>query len=180
MVCQRCILAVKQIVELQKIETKNITLGKVELINQLSDEQLNKFKIAIEEIGFELMHSKESIIVDKIKQSLILFYNLDDDTKFLMSYKEFLEQVLNESITKLNDLYFKMQGQTIEQLAIAIRLEKVKELLTYNDYTVKEIAFKLNYSSVAYLSKQFKNSVGITPSEFRALLFRNRKSMDSL
>jgi len=123
---------------------------------------------------------KENILVDKVKQLLISYYEIDNNEKFSVRFKDFLEQKLSLDITKLNEIYFKKQSKTIEQFAIDLRIEKVKELLIYNDLSLKEIAFQLNYSSVPYLSKQFKNSVGVTPTEFKIRTKNNRKGLDEL
>lgn len=180
MVCPRCILAIEQIVKQQKLPQTHISLGEVLFEKKISDTELLEFKKAIELIGFELMQNKETVLVEKIKQNLLAYYLVDNDIKFLKTYKEHLSENLKEEITKLNELYFKNSGKTIEQLAILIRIEKIKQLLTYDNYSIKEISYKLNYSSVAYLSKQFKSIVGLTPTEFRDLVVKNRKGIESL
>lgn len=180
MVCYRCVLAVQQITNQLLLPVNTVKLGTVVFNDKLTEYQYQQFKTEIERIGFELMLDQENIIVDKVKQLLILYYEKDNDIRFTISFKEFLEQNFKLNITKLNEIYFKNKGRTIEQLAIDLRIEKVKELLVYNDLSLKEIAFQLNYSSVPYLSKQFKNTVGITPSAFKLKTKINRKSLDEL
>ncbi|UYW00701.1 helix-turn-helix domain-containing protein [Flavobacterium agricola] len=180
MVCQRCVLAIEQITTQQKLPVRKIELGEVFFHEPLTANQINLFKNAIEAIGFELLQDQENILVDKIKQNLIQYYAAENDEKFVIGFKEYLEQKIGIEIAKLNEVYFKHKSKTIEQLAIELRIEKVKELLIYNDLSLKEIAFQLNYSSVPYLSKQFKNIVGVPPKVFKTATKNNRKGLDEL
>ena len=180
MVCDRCKTAVKS--ELKKIglRVKRIDLGEVELSeDELSSEQLNLVRDHLEQIGFELISDRKSRIVEQIKVAIIeLVHHQNDEEK--IKYSEYLSQQLNLDYPLLSKTFSEEEGITIEHYIIQQKIEKVKELLTYDELTLSEIAWKLNYSSVAALSSQFKKVMGITPTAYKDRKQKERKTLDKV
>jgi AraC-like DNA-binding protein len=180
MVCDRCKTAVKS--ELNKIGLKvdKIDLGEVELFeDELSSEQLDLVRAHLEQIGFELIGDRKSRIVEQIKIAIIelVHYQNDEDK---IKHSEYLAQQLNLDYPLLSKTFSEEEGITIEQYIIQQKIEKVKELLTYDELTLSEIAWKLNYSSVAALSSQFKKVMGFTPTAYKNKKQKERKTLDKV
>jgi len=167
--------------ELHKLglDPKNIILGEVEFENKISAEQKALIEAALLPLGFALIDDKKSRIIEKIKNIIIdLVHHQDNDTKINLS--DILSNGLHHDYNYLSNLFSEVEGTTIEQYFIAQKIEKVKELLVYDELSLSEIAFRLNYSSVAYLSNQFKKVTGLTPSHFKQIKEDKRKPLDEL
>ncbi len=179
MVCNRCILVVRQELEKQGLKVKHIALGEVLLEKELAPEQVKPVSDSLEALGFELIDDRKSRIIEKIKTTIIdLVQNRDNHSKTNLS--EILSSSLHHDYNYLSNLFSEVEGTTIEKYFIAQKIERVKELLVYDELSLSEIAFRLNYSSVAYLSNQFKRVTGLTPSHFKQIKEEKRKPLDQV
>jgi YesN/AraC family two-component response regulator len=168
MVCTRCIMIVE--LELKKLGLNytSITLGKAEVVEMPSAEQIEKIKIALLQSGLELIDSKKSILIEKIKNVIVEMIHYSDN-QLKTNFSDYLSSKLNYDYTYLANIFSEEQGITIEHFIIANKIQRVKDLMYSNEYNLTEISWKLNYSSVAHLSTQFKKVTGITPSHFKSL-----------
>ncbi|MBX3162984.1 MAG: helix-turn-helix transcriptional regulator [Bacteroidetes bacterium] len=177
MVCNRCIMVVQNELDKLGLEVKNIKLGEVNLDKELTSEQKDKLDNALIPLGFEVIDDKKSRIIEKIKNIIIdLVHYQNNDSKINLS--EVLSNQLHHDYNYLSNLFSEVEGTTIEKYFIAQKIEKVKELLVYDELSLSEIASRLNYSSVAYLSNQFKKVTGLTPSHFKQIKEDKRKPLD--
>lgn len=157
----------------------NVTLGEVELEKDIDDDEKSVINNHLRTFGFELIDDKKSRIIEKIKNIIIdLVHHQGNDTKTNLS--DVLSSKLHHDYNYLSNLFSEVEGTTIEKYFIAQKIEKVKELLVYDELSLSEIAFRLNYSSVAYLSNQFKKVTGLTPSHFKQIKEEKRKPLDKL
>lgn len=157
----------------------NITLGEVQLANEMNNEEIQLFSQRMKTLGFEIIDDKKSRLITQIKSSIIeIVHNQDGDLKSNLS--DYLSQKLHHDYTYLSNLFSEAEGTTIEKYFIAQKIEKVKELLVYDELSLSEIANKMNYSSVAYLSNQFKKVTGLTPTYFKNIKDKKRKPLDNL
>lgn len=179
MVCQRCVKVVKD--ELQKLgyETSDVTLGEANIKSDRKPD-LNVIKKVLVENGFDLVDDKNSKIIEKIKVLIInkIHHQNDDVEKF--SFSKYLASEIRMNYSQLSSIFSSMEGITIEKFIIKQKIEKVKELLTYDELTLSEIAYKLGYSSVQHLSNQFRQITGLNPSYFKKLKEKRRKPLDNL
>ena len=172
MVCIRCKMVVKSELEKLGLHYTTVELGEVETIEDFSKEQMGRLAVALKKTGLELMDDKKSILVEKIKLLIIeLVHYTDDQIKTNLS--DYLSEKLKYNYTYLANLFSEVKGTTIEQFYLNHKIEKVKELLVYDELNLTEIAYKLHYSSVAHLSNQFKKMTGLTPTHFKNL--RNKR-----
>jgi AraC family transcriptional regulator len=178
MVCSRCILVVKQEMDKLKLRPLQITLGEVILDHTPSDQQLTQLNQRLEALGFELLDNQKQKQIEAIKNLLIQKVQ-DGDIEEHFSISEFLSNSLKKDYTMMTRLFSEVESITIEQFFILQKIEKVKEWLAYDEFTLSELAWKLGYSSVAHLSAQFKKVTGLSPSEFKKLGGR-RKSLDKV
>lgn len=179
MVCNRCIMVVENELEKLGFGVKHIQLGEVELEQNLDEQQKTLVYNALEPLGFELIDDKKSQIIEKIKIVIIeLVHHQKERMKTNLS--EVIANAVNHDYQYLSKLFSEVEGVTIEKYFIAQKIEKVKELLVYDELTLSEIAYKLNYSSVAYLSNQFKKVTGLTPSHFRQIKKNRRTPLDKV
>ncbi|MCB0506978.1 MAG: AraC family transcriptional regulator [Chitinophagales bacterium] len=179
MVCNRCIMAVQQEMEKANLNVKFITLGEVVLENAPTTAQQTKIENGLNALGFQLISDKRERIIEKIKNIIIEQVHIqNNDSKQNLS--DVLSNTLHYDYTYLSNLFSEIEGTTIEQYFIAQKIEKVKELLVYDELSLSEIAFRLNYSSVAYLSNQFKKVTGLTPSHFKKIRENKRKPLDKV
>lgn len=179
MVCNRCILVVKTELEKLDLDVVNIGLGEVDFNSDLTDSQLKMIDTRLQALGFELIDDKKSKLIEKIKNIIIdLVHRKDGELKNNLS--DILKKELNQDYNYLSNLFSEVEGSTIEKYFIAQKIEKVKELLVYDELSLSEIAFQLNYSSVAYLSNQFKKVTGLTPSYFKRIKEVKRKPLDQV
>jgi AraC-like DNA-binding protein len=172
MVCIRCRMVVKTELEKLGLHYLTVELGEVEIMETISPEQLELLSAALSKTGLELMDDKKSILVEKIKTIIIEQIHYTDDL-IKINLSDYLSEKLNHNYTYLSNLFSEVKGITIEQFYLTHKIEKVKELLVYDELNLTEIAFKLHYSSVAHLSSQFKKMTGLTPSHFKNLKNKN-------
>lgn len=179
MVCGRCISAVENIFDDLQIKIKNINLGEVETELEVSNNELESLEESLLKTGFERIKDSTHQLTEKIKNLIIIkISDLDIDENFLLS--EFLSSELHKDYSSLSKTFSQNENITLEQFFILQKIEKVKELLLYNEFTLTEIAGKLGYKSVQHLSSQFRNSSGFTPTEFKKLKVHNRKPLDQV
>lgn len=179
MVCDRCIMAVRQELEKLGLTYKHIQLGEIELSSQVSAAQLEAFSANLSAIGFELLDDKKSRIVEKIKTTIVSLIHRNED-ELNLKLSALLEEKLGLDYPYLSSLFSSVEGITIEKYTILQRIEKVKELLVYDELSLAGIADQLGYSSVQHLSQQFKKITGLTASEFRKLKEKNRRPLDKI
>jgi AraC-like DNA-binding protein len=172
MVCIRCKMVVKSELERIGIPYTVVELGEVELKKDISREQREEFDILLKKSGLELMDDKKSMLIEKIKSVVIELIHYSNDMP-KVKFSEYISERLKHDYTYLSNLFSEVQGITIEHFIIAHKIERVKELLVYDELNLTEIAYKLHYSSVAHLSNQFKKVTGLTPSHFKQL--KNRR-----
>ncbi len=166
MVCRSCQMVVRH--ELEKLELYCISVdsGEAEILGPLSVDQMKDFKIALLNAGLELIEDKKIILIEKIK-SVVLEMIDNSDRPLRTNFSDYLSAKLKLDYTYLANIFSVMQGITIEHFIIDNKIRRVKELICYNELNLTEISWKLNYSSVAHLSTQFKKVTGITPSRFK-------------
>jgi len=181
MVCRRCLLAVENVLANASISYQQVIVGEIHLIQPLSAEQYVSVSSCLAAIGLELNDNRTSGLIEKIKQLVIKKARKEvDDKEHKMNLSAYLSQNLYHEYTYLSSLFSSVEGRTIENYFIQQRIEKVKELLVYNEMTLSAIAFEMDYSSVAHLSNQFKQITGLTPSHFKKVGSAKRKLLDQL
>jgi AraC-like DNA-binding protein len=179
MVCSRCKMVVKSELEKLGLILFSVDLGEVETTETISEIQNNKIQNQLKPLGFELIDDKKSRIIDKIKTLIIdLVHNKNNDINLNLS--EYLSSEILQDYSTLSNLFTEVENTSIEKYYINQKIEKVKELLMYNEMTLSEIAFYLNYSSVSYLSKQFKKVTGFSPTYFKRLKNNKRRQIEDL
>jgi len=157
----------------------SVELGEAEIMGNISAEQHDLFKAALFKSGLELMDDKKSILIEKIKNVIIESIHYSEDP-LTINFSQLLSQKLAHDYTYLANLFSEVQGITIEKFLIAHKIERVKELLVYNELNLTEIAYQMHYSSVAHLSAQFKKVTGLTPSHFKQLKEKRRSMLEDL
>jgi AraC-like DNA-binding protein len=179
MVCNRCINAVKSLLEEMNISYSSVQLGEVAIERNLSQKQIAILKEKLAKLGFELLDDVKQKMIEKIKTVIIeqVHYGKEDSRYNLSGV---LSSLLHKEYSYLSRLFSEVEGITIEQFFIQQKIEKVKEWLVYDELTLSEIAWKLGYSSVAHLSSQFKKVTGLTPSNFKNIGGRQRKPLDQI
>jgi AraC-like DNA-binding protein len=181
MVCNRCIKVVKEEFEKLGLVVKNIQLGEVGLLNDETEIDIIKISDVLIKNGFELIDDKTSKVIEKVKILIInLISGIDSGKDVDINFTEYLSHETGLNYNYLSTLFSSLEGITIEKYIIHLKIEKVKELIVYGELTISEIAFRLGYSSVQHLSNQFKKITGLTPSYFKSLKSKNRKSLDSI
>lgn len=159
--------------------TSTVELGEVEITGKVSKDQSDSLGAALKLTGLELMDDKKLILVEKIKAIIIeLIHNSEGQLKINLS--DFLSEKLNHNYTYLSNLFSEVKGTTIEQYTLSHKTEKVKELFVYDELSLTEIAWKLNYSSISHMSNQFKKMTGLTTSHFKNLKLKKRISLENL
>jgi AraC-like DNA-binding protein len=179
MVCDRCIMVVRNELDKLGLDAKNIKLGEVTLTKEITPTEKEAVVRTLEPLGFEVIDDKKGRIIEKIKNTIIdLVHRQDGEVKTNLS--DVLSDKLHHDYNYLSNLFSEVEGTTIEKYFIAQKVEKVKELLVYDELSLSEIAFRLNYSSVSYLSNQFKKVTGLTPSYFKQIKEDKRKPLDKV
>jgi YesN/AraC family two-component response regulator len=179
MVCSRCIMAVQQILQEANISYKTVRLGEVDLCEIITDEKNKSLSENLNSIGFELIDDRKSRIIEKIKSLVIeLVHYSSEQSKSNLS--DYLSEKLHYDYKYLSNLFSEIAGTTIEKYYIVQKVEKIKELLVYDELSISEIAYKMGYSSVAYLSNQFKKVTGLSPSHFKNIPVKKRISLDKV
>ena len=157
----------------------SVELGEAEVRENISVEQHDQFKTALLRSGLELMDDKKSVLIQKIKNVIIELVHYSEEP-LTINFSEFLSQHLNHDYTYLANLFSEVQGTTIEKFLINHKIERVKELLVYDELNLTEIAYLMHYSSVAHLSTQFKKVTGLTPSYFKQLKQKRRNMLEDV
>jgi len=178
MVSIRCKMLVKSELEKLGLAYKSVELGEVELEENITPEQWNVLNINLKRSGIELMEDKKSILIEKIKKVIIELVHYSDEPLDI-NFSQYLSQKLNHDYTYLANLFSETLGITIEHFLIVHKIERVKELLIYDELNITEIAWKMHYSSVAHLSNQFKKMTGLTPTFFKKLRDKKRDNLEN-
>lgn len=179
MVCNRCILVVQQELQRLGIDDGKVTLGEVETNAAVSKDKLAQFEKNLDALGFELLDNQKQQQIEKIKSIIIQqIHHSKHENHY--NYSEILSKALHKDYSYLSSLFSDVEGITIEKYIISQKIEKVKELITYDELSISEIAFRLGYSSAAHLSNQFKKVTGLTPSHFKQLAEKKRNPIDKI
>lgn len=179
MVSIRCKMMVKDELKKRGLPFLSVNLGEVELLQAITAEQNEKLRKALHLSGLELIDDKRGILIDKIKNVIIeMIHYADEPLK--MNFSDYLSEKLHHDYTYMSNLFSEVQGTTIEHFIIFHKIEHVKELLIYNELNITEIAWKMNYSSVAHLSNQFKKVTGLSPSHFKQLKNKRISSINEI
>jgi len=179
MVSNRCKLAVKEDLKRLGLHFIVVDLGEVEIMETLSAEQHEQVKNTLLSSGFELMDDKRAVLIEKIKNTIIEMVHHSDEI-IKTNFSIYLSEKLKHDYTYLANLFSEVQGTTIEQFIISHKIERIKELIIYGELNITEIAWKMNYSSVAHLSNQFKKMTGLTPSHFKQLKDKRRNPIEEV
>lgn len=179
MACESCKILVKDALDELGIPILKVELGEIETTNDVSDEEKMKLNIQIKKAGLELLEKKQGVLIEKIRK-IMIDYVSNSEEKSNYKFSVLLSQELNQSYTYLSNFFSEVEATTIEQYLIALKVERTKELIIFGEDTLSEIAYKLNYSSVAHLSNQFKKITGLTPSHFKALKENRRISIQNI
>lgn len=179
MACLSCKIVVKDILNDLGITTTRVELGEIETKNDISSADKKKLNLEIKKIGMELLEKKQGILIEKMKK-FIIAYVCNCDNQSNVKFSILLSEELNFSYSYLASIFSEVETTTIEKYMIALKIEHIKDLIIFGDDTFSEIAYKLNYSSVAHLSTQFKKSTGLTPSHYKALKEKRRQVIGSI
>ena len=179
MVSIRCKMIVKSELDNLNLHYGTVDLGEVEIKENISDKQRDQLKIALLKSGLELMDDKKAILVEKIKNIIVAMVHYEDELP-KTNNSDYIGKKLNHDYTYLSNLFSEVTGITIEHYIIQHKIERVKELLLYDELNLTEISYKLNYSSVGHLSSQFKKVTGLTPSYFKHLKHKRRTPLEDV
>lgn len=179
MVCNRCIMVVRNELDRHGFNVINVRLGEATLDREITTEDKKHIGDILMSYGFELIDDKKSRIIEKVKNTIIDLVHLHDNN-IKTNLSDVLSDALHLDYKYLSNIFSEVEGTTIEKYLIAQKIEKVKELLVYDELSLSEIALRLNYSSVAYLSNQFKKVTGLTPSHFKQVGENKRKPLDEV
>lgn len=179
MVSRRCKMWVEYVMKQNQIPYISVHLGRVETKGAISESQYQRIESKLELSGLSIITDKTTILIEKIKIIIINAIH-EDGEHFKTNFSDYLSNKLNYNYTYLSTLFSKSEGTTIEHFIIAHRIERVKELITDNELNMAEIAFKMEYSSAAHLSNQFKKQTGMTPSSFRSQRKKELKNIEEL
>lgn len=180
MVCPRCIETVQNVLNEKGYNVQSIKLGEVEIDREPSEEQTEELSVLFQKKGFELLTDRKSKIIGQIKSEIIRIIHYNENEILHVNLSNHLSNLIGADYSFLSNLFSSEEGLTIEKYAILQKIEKVKELLSYGELNISEIAFKMDYSSVAYLSSQFKKTTGMTPGQYKNLKEKNRNPLDQL
>lgn len=181
MVCARCIKTVTGIFQHAGAGTLSVRLGAVETKDKLSNEQISKIRQDLLAEGFELLDDQKVKLIEQIKNEIINLVHYSELDEIKLNLSAYLTNKLHKDYNYLSNLFSSVENTTIEQYFILQKIEKVKELLVYDELSLSEISYKLGYSSVAHLSNQFKKVTGFTPSDFKKLKgHHHRNHLDHL
>lgn len=179
MVSNRCKMAVKDVLKNLGLHFILVDLGEIDIMETISEEQRKQLKMALLNAGLELMDDKKAMLIEKIKNVIIQMIHHSDEL-IKMNFSDYLSEKLNHDYTYLANLFSEVQGTTIEQFIISHKIERIKELMIYGELNITEIAWKMNYSSVAHLSNQFKKVTGLSPSHFKKLKGKRRNPIEDI
>lgn len=179
MVSARCKQVVKEELTKLGLHFVLVEMGVADIMEDITPRQHNQIKIALHKSGLELMDDKKSVLIERIKNVIIEMVHYKDEL-LKTNFSDFLSEKLNYDYTYLANLFSEVQGTTIEKFIIAHKIERVKELIMYDELNLTEIAWKMHYSSVSHLSNQFKKITGLTPSHFKKLKNKRRKAIEDI
>ena len=179
MVSTRCKIAVKEVFRNLGLVYSNVELGEVEIAEILTDEKLKDLKISLLNIGFELIEDRRAILIERIKNIVIDMVH-HSDSQIKVNFSDYLSEKLKYDYTYMANVFSEEQGVSIEQFIISHKVERIKEYIIYDELNMTEIAFKMNYSSVAHLSGQFKKVTGLTPSYFKKLKMKRLEPIENI
>lgn len=179
MVSLRCKMVVKEELKKLGIEFTSVELGTVDLVSIISDSQREEFRKNLDDIGLKLLDDKKNILIEKIKSVIIEMIHYADELP-KVNYSDYISEKLNLDYTYLSNCFSEVKGITIQQYIILHKIEKVKELLLYDELNLTEISYRLNYSSVAHLSNQFKKITGLTPTYFKKMKSKRKQNLENL
>jgi len=178
MVCNRCIKVVKEELTKNNINFTFIDLGKIYISEPLTNLENKILKQILKKEGFELVEDKEAIIVNKIKSLVIKNIHQGKVKPLHQNFSDYLTSEIGNEYSHISKLFSEIEGNTIEHYIIQQRIERAKEFIIYNELTLSQISYELNYSSPQHLSRQFKQVTGLTPSEFKKI--GSRKKLDTI
>ena len=179
MVSIRCKMAVKEELKNLGLHYVNVELGVVEIMENITPVQHDQLKMALLKSGLELMDDKRAILIEKIQNVIVEMVHYSDELP-RTNFSDYLSEQLNYDYTYMANLFSETKGITIEHFIIRHKIERVKELIIYDELNLSEIAWKLHYSSVAHLSHQFKKITGLTPSYFKSLKYKKRSTLENV
>lgn len=180
MVCRRCVLVVSEIIKTAGINDARVQMGSVDLVQPINNEQLEQIEGELNRVGFEIINSHTIQIIEDIKSVIINNIYSQAHHNLNVNFSSIISDELHLDYNYLSSLFSSVEGITIEKYIINLKIERVKELLVYDEKTLSEIAYEMDYSSVAHLSGQFKKVTGFTPSYFKKIREQNRKSIDEI
>jgi len=172
-------MAVKEALKKLGLHFVVVELGEVDLMETITEEQRQQIKRELLISGLELMDDKRAMLIEKIKTVIIEMVHYSDEI-IKVNFSDYLSEKLDHDYTYLANLFSEVQGTTIEQFIIVHKVERIKELINYGELNITEIAWKLNYSSVAHLSNQFKKVTGLSPSHFKQMKVKTRRSIEEI
>ena len=179
MVSNRCKMVVRTALKGLGVHFVMLELGEVEIMERLTGQQSDSLRDTLEDAGLELIDDKRSILIEKIKNAIIdMVHHSEEMVKVNIS--TYLSEKLNHDYTYLANIFSQVQGVSIEQFIILHKVEKIKELLMYGELNISEISYKMNYSSTAHLSTQFKKVTGLTPTHFKQLKEKRRNPIEQI
>jgi AraC-like DNA-binding protein len=179
MVSNRCKMVVKEVLKEMGLHFMVVDLGEVDIMESISPEQRSQLKISLHDSGLELMDDKRAVLIERIKNAIVEMVHHSEEV-IKINFSVFLSEKLDHDYTYLANLFSEVQGTTIEQFMIAHKVERIKELIIYGELNITEIAWKMNYSSVAHLSNQFKKVTGLSPSHFKQLKNKRRSPLEEI
>lgn len=179
MVCDRCKTAVDRLLREMGFHPTSVELGVVHIDDAPDEEQLDHIQGKLKNIGFELLDDRRQQMINKIKSAVIKLVHYQNNNT-LLNMSDFVARECHRDYSALSKLFSEVTGVTLEHYYMEQRIERVKELIKYDELTLTEIAMRMNYSSTAYLSSQFKNITGMTPSQFKLLKKNTRKGLDEI
>lgn len=181
MVCPRCITAVENLLNKQEIAYNKVTLGVAEIPSALVEaEKMDRFRAGLVQLGFDLIDNQKTQLVNQVKQIILKRVREDSRENHRINFSDAITSAIPYSYNYISQIFSESEGMTIEKFIIAQRIEMTKELLSYDELSINQIADRLEYSSTAHLSAQFKKVTGMNPSEYRKLGISDRKTLDSL
>lgn len=180
MVCPRCIMAVKETLSRLEIPFSEVVLGKASLEVEKSEVDLDLLDSELRKIGFELIRDKKRMLVAQTKALIVDYIHHSGELDMKINFSDYLSRELGKDYSLISSVFSELENTTVEKYIIAQKIERVKELLSYNELNLSEIAYQLNYSSVQHLSNQFKKVTGLTPSQYKKQQIQGRKTLDAI
>ena len=172
-------MVVKEVLKELGLHFIVVELGEVDIMETLTPDQRDKVKAALQECGLDLMDDKRAVLIEKIKKVIIEMVHYGDERP-KTNFSDYISEKLNHAYTYLSNIFSEVSGTTIEHYIIAHKIERVKELILYDELNLTQISYKMNYSSVAHLSNQFKKVTGLSPSHFKQLKDKRRNPIEDI